>query len=381
MLSMNLPRSFYERLTEASLREEILSKENGLQILTSSEVEILPLLDAAYQVRKKYHQNNVEIHIINNIQNGLCPEDCHYCAQATSSKAQIEDYPIKSDEEILGEAKHAYESGAFRYCMVSSGRGPSERRVERLAVLIKKIKTTYPIEVCISAGLLNEAAAQKLKEAGLDRLNHNLNTSEKNYPNICTTHTYQDRINTLSSARKAGLNICSGMIAGMGETPEDIVEIALQLRQFNARSIPVNFLIPIDGNALRNVKNLTPQYCLRILCLFRFFNPTAEIRVAAGREGHLRSLEVMALYPANSLFLDGYLNTKGSRAVKTLRMIKDAGFSIKSDYSIDELLRELDEDGGGFDVDGNKDIMKQFGDLRPQLADETRNILSTNDIK
>ena len=371
-LRNNITRSFYDSLIAASMAGEILPHQEYLQVLTSREVEILPLLDAAYQVRKKYHQNNVEIHIINNIQNGLCPEDCHYCAQATSSKAPIEDYPIKSDEEILAEAKHAAESGAFRYCMVSSGRGPSQRRVERLASLVQKIKSQYSIEVCISAGLMDENAAKKLKEAGLDRLNHNLNTSERNYPNICTTHTFQDRVNTLSAARNVGLEICSGMIAGMGETPDDIINIALRLKKFNARSIPINFLIPIDGNVLTKVKNLSPEYCLRILCLFRFLNPTSEIRVAAGREGHLRSLEVMALYPANSLFLDGYLNTKGERTAKTLRMIKDAGFDIKSEHSLDELLSQHEEDKNLFSVDGNKEIMKQFQDLRPQFSEKPK---------
>ena len=367
-----MDRAFYIGLVERSLADEALPCEICHEILTSSEIELLALLDAAYQVRKKYTGTEIEVHIINNIQNGLCPEDCHYCAQAISSKAEIEDYPIKSDEEILTEAKIAYQSGAFRYCMVSSGRGPSEKRVERLANLIRKIKSQYPIEVCISAGLMDKASTQKLKDAGLDRLNHNLNTSETNYPNICTTHTFQDRIRTLNAAREVGLEICSGMIAGMGETPSDIVDIALKLRELKARSIPVNFLIPIKGNVLTEVKNLNPQYCLRILCLFRFLNPTAEICVAAGREGHLRSLEVMALYPANSLFLDGYLNTKGSRRARTLRMIKDAGFTIKSVHSLDELLKEEEKDQEPFAVDGNKDFMKGFEELRPQFQGDVR---------
>ncbi len=369
-----IDRSFYIRLAEKSLEGEILTRDECLAVLTSPELELLPLLDASYQVRKKHTGNEVEVHIINNIQNGLCPEDCHYCAQALTSKAQIEDYPLKNDAEILAEAKIAYESGAFRYCMVSSGRGPSEKRVERLANLVRKIKSLYPIQVCISAGLMNKEATKKLKDAGLDRLNHNLNTSESNYSNICTTHTFQDRINTLCAAREVGLEICSGMIAGMGEAPKDIVDIALKLRELKARSIPVNFLIPIKGNVLTEVKNLNPQYCLRILCLFRFLNPTAEIRVAAGREGHLRSLEVMALYPANSLFLDGYLNTKGSRRARTLRMIKDAGFTIKSVHSLDELLREEEEGKESFVVDDSTEYMKGLKDLRPQFQSDPKDV-------
>lgn len=358
-------RAVYSEFAAKSLAGEAITREACREILTSREIELLPLLDAAYQVRREYTGNEVEVHIINNIQNGLCPEDCHYCAQALTSKAQIEEYPIKSDVEILAEAKNAFESGAFRYCMVSSGRGPSEKRIGQLANLIRTIKSKYPIEVCVSAGLLDERAAQALKEAGLDRLNHNLNTSEKNYPNICTTHTFQDRLNTLKAARKVGLSICSGMIAGMGETPEDIIDIAFKLRELKARSIPINFLVPIDGNVLTEYKNLNPQYCLKILCLFRFLNPDAEIRVAAGREGHLRSLEVMALYPANSLFLDGYLNTKGSKRAKTLRMIKDAGFTIKSEVDLEKLLLREELQEGDFAVDGSAVVMKNLADLRP----------------
>ncbi len=371
-INIKFDRSRYTDLASQSLAGETLSRTICRQILASSELELLPLLDAAYQVRKAHTGNEVEVHIINNIQNGLCPEDCHYCAQALTSKAQIEEYPIKSDEEILAEAKNAHESGAFRYCMVSSGRGPSEKRVSQLANLIRTIKSKYPIEVCVSAGLLDERAAQALKEAGLDRLNHNLNTSQANYPNICTTHTFADRLNTLKAARKVGLAICSGMIAGMGETAEDVIDIALKLRELKARSIPINFLVPIDGNVLKECKNLNPQYCLRILCLFRLLNPDAEIRVAAGREGHLRSLEVMALYPANSLFLDGYLNTKGSKRAKTLRMIKDAGFTIKSEVNLDQLLEQEESSGNSFAVDGSTVFMKDLQDLRPAKMAQNR---------
>ena len=221
--------------------------------------------------------------------------------------------------------------------------------------------------MCVSAGLLNDDSARTLKEAGLDRLNHNLNTSEERYPHVCTTHTYFDRLNTLASARKAGIQLCSGLIAGMGEAPKDIIDVALQLRELKVESIPVNFLVPIEGNQLIQAKDLSPQYCLRILCLYRFLNPASELRVAAGREGHLRSMEVMALYPANSLFLQGYLNTKGSSNLKTLRMIRDAGFEIKSTKDLDELIA-LEENGQeAFMVDDAQVLVKDLKDLRPQM--------------
>ena len=170
--------------------------------------------------------------------------------------------------------------------------------------------------MCLSPGLITDEDATVLKEAGLDRLNHNLNTSEKHYESICSTHTYQDRLNTLFSAQKAGLETCSGLIVGMGETAEDIIEVAFKLRELKTPSIPVNFYIPLEGAPLKEkvdpFKELSPSYCVRILCLLRFLNPKAEIRMAAGREIHLRSLQGLGLYPANSLFMDGYLNTKGT---------------------------------------------------------------------
>ena len=162
-----MERRFYDELAQAGLQADILSDELCLDILTSSAIELLPLLDAAYQVRKKYTGKEVQLHIINNAQNGYCPEDCFYCAQAKSSDADIEAYAMKSDAEMLAEAQCAYESGAYRYCMVFAGRGPSKKRVEHLAGLIGEIKSRYPIEVCLSAGLIDKEDAQTLKAAGL----------------------------------------------------------------------------------------------------------------------------------------------------------------------------------------------------------------------
>ena len=336
-----MDRTFYNSLADDALGGRVIDRQRCRQILTDSAVELGALLNAAFEVRSHYWGKEVAIHILNNAANGYCPEDCSYCAQSKNSKAAIDEYGLKSDEEILAEAKAAYEHGAFRYCMVFSGRGPSPGRVGKIAGLIQTIKTHYPtLEICVSTGLMDQGATQKLKSAGLDRLNHNLNTSRANYPNICSTHSYDDRLDTLQAARSVGLEVCSGIIAGMGETADDLIELALQLREIKARSIPVNFLLPIEGNPIEISDELTPEYCLRVLCLYRFLNPEAEIRAAAGREYHLRSLEVLALYPTNSLFLQGYLNTKGNSDARTLQMIKDAGFTIKSDIPLDQLLEK-----------------------------------------
>ena len=361
--------TFYRELTTISLQDELLSDAYCEKILTGSDVELLPLLDAAYQVRKTYFQNEVQLHILNNAQNGYCPEDCGYCAQANSATTDIEGYPLKPDAEILEEAKRAYESSAYRYCIVLSGRGPSQKRVSHLAELIHTVKARYPVEVCLSAGLIDIESAHILKAAGLDRLNHNLNTSEAHYPNICSTHTYQDRMETLQAAQTAGLACCSGVIVGMGEETDDLIKVAKVLRQLEVASLPVNFFLPISGTQLsesvtaqRSVPTtLTPDYCLRVLCLYRFLNPRAEIRVAAGREHHLRSMEVMALYPANSMFIDGYLNAEGSAASRTMEMIRDAGFTVKTNAEDAEQPKQ-DE------IEKRDVLLKELKVLRPRMA-------------
>lgn len=235
--------------------------------------------------------------------------------------------------------------------------------------MIQAVKARYPIEVCLSVGLIDEPAARTLKEAGLDRLNHNLNTSESHYPKICSTHTYQDRMNTLRAAQSAGLACCSGVIVGMGEENSDLIRVAKELRRLEVASIPVNFFLPIDGTQLsesvpahRSVPTtLTPDYCLRVLCLYRFLNPCAEIRVAAGREHHLRGMEVMSLYPANSMFLEGYLNATGKEASRTLQMIQDAGFIVETNGEISEQLQT--EQGGV--------LLKELEVLRPRMESKT----------
>lgn len=340
---MVMEKKWYQSLTEAALAGELLPHEIYENLLTDSRVEILPLLAAAFEVRKHYHGRTVTVHVINNVSNGLCSEDCNYCPQSKSSSAEIAAYTEKTSTEIITEAQQAYEAGAYRYCMVYAGRRPSLQRTERIANLVRTIKEKFPMQVCVSAGIMDENSTRILKEAGLDRLNHNLNTSSSQYPKICSTHTFADRLNTLKAARRVGLEVCSGIIAGMGETAGEILELALMLGELEAKSIPVNFLLPIVGNKLASTRELTPEYCLKILCLFRFINPQAEIRTAAGREYHLRSMEVMSLYPANSLFMEGYLNTMGKNRRDTLQMIIDAGFIIKSDKAAAELLEREDE--------------------------------------
>lgn len=330
--------------------EELLS-------LLGPGVPLLQLLHEAHQVRHASFGNRVRVHVLSNAQNARCPEDCGYCAQSATTDADLQPYPWKPAAELLAEAREAQQAGAFRYCMVASGRGPTLKQCETLAAAVRGIKREVPVEICVSVGLLDEDKARILKLAGVDRLNHNLNTSEAHTPKIVSTHTYADRIATIRAAQAVGLEMCSGMIVGMGESDRDIVDVALELRRLEVPSIPVNFLIPIEGNAVQGDGSITPERALRVLCVFRLANPTAEVRMAAGREGHLRSLEPLTLYPANSLFVEGYLTTRGRGARPTYQMIRDAGFVVeRADGSLAD-WGELGLDDT-YRVEGSHEIMK-----------------------
>jgi biotin synthase len=344
----------YDQLAKRALCDEIPSEEQALWILDGPDVQLLPLLQAAFVPREAHFGRRVMVHVLNNVQNGLCPEDCGYCSQSRDSHAAIRKYAMKSEAEILAEADAAARAGASRYCMVLSGRGPTLTGARRLADLVRKVKERHPIEVCLSVGLLEEEHARILADAGLDRLNHNLNTSASHYEEICSTHTYQDRVRTLVAAKKCGIEPCSGLILGMGERSRDVIEVALELRRLEVPSIPVYFLIPIVGNPVVSDGSLTPERALRALCLRRLMNPRAEIRVAGGREGHLRTLGALALWPANSLFVEGYLTTRGDATDATYRMIRDAGFEVAGNPAHDG--RDLGADA--FRLEGEAPLLK-----------------------
>jgi len=343
----------YNKLSEMSLSGNLFPRETALELLNSDDIDILKLTVAAGEVRQKYFGKKVKIHQINNIQNGFCPEDCGYCGQSKDSEADITQYKMKSEDDIVAEAHEAKKKGVFRYCMVASGRGPNDKRADQLSNVIRRINEEVGIKTCLSVGLVSKDQAVQFKEAGLDRLNHNLNTSEKHTPNIVNTHTYQDRIDTLNASKEAGLDNCAGMIAGLGETSDDVLDVAYELKKREVPSIPINFLVPVEGNRVYDNDQLSPERCLRILCVFRLINPDAELRMGGGREGHLRGLQSMALYVANSLFIEGYLVTRGDRKNKAFRMIEDAGFEIDGIAMPDSQESSADR----FAIDDDPNIM------------------------
>ncbi|MBI3319610.1 MAG: biotin synthase BioB [Candidatus Omnitrophica bacterium] len=320
----------WSSITERSLNGQALTREESRAILELPDEQVPDALQAAFEVRKVRWGKRVKICVLQNARSGLCPEDCHYCSQSSLSTAKIDKYPLLSIEQLVDGARRACEAKAKRYCMVTSGRGPSDADIEHLCEATRLIKARYPVEICVSLGIMSEQQARRLKESGVGWVNHNLNTSERFHPEICTTHTYQDRINTVRNVKQAGLQTCSGGIIGMGETDADIVELAYAIRELEVDSVPINFLHPITGTPMGSHRFLTPMKCLKVLCLFRFLNPNSDLRAAGGREVNLRSIQAMVLYPANSFFVEGYLTTPGQDAQGARQMIEDLGFEIES---------------------------------------------------
>lgn len=305
-----------------------LTEDEALSILDAPDGELLDLLSAAYRVRHRHFGNRVQLYFLVNAKSGLCPEDCGYCSQSKVSDAEIPKYRLLSAEKLLDGARIAAERQAKTYCIVISGRSPSQAEMRAITTVVPQIKEAHDLKICACLGLLNDEQAAELKACGVDRVNHNLNTGEAHYADICSTHTYQDRLETLRAVRRAGLELCSGGIIGMGEEHRDVVSMAFELRDLQTESIPVNFLNPIDGTPLQGLSNLNPRYCLKTLCMFRLANPMSELRIAGGREMHLSSLQPMGLYPANSLFVGDYLTTKGQIPEADYRMIEDLGFEV-----------------------------------------------------
>ena len=314
-------------LAEQMLAGGRLTERDARSILCTPDHELLNLVAAAGRIRRARFGNRVRLNYLVNLKSGLCPENCHYCSQALGSTAPILKYSWLGTDEAVRQAEAGIRGGAARVCLVASGRGPMDRDVDRVRDIAGTLKERHPhVEVCACLGLLRQGQAERLRGAGVDAYNHNINTAESFHERIVQTHTYRDRVTTIEQAKGALLSPCSGLIVGMGETPEQIVEAVFALRALEADSIPINFLVPFDGTPMQGRWDLTPTQCLRIVALVRFACPASEVRLAGGREAHLRSMQGLALHVANSLFLGDYLTAQGQAAQDDLALIRDNGF-------------------------------------------------------
>ena len=307
-----------------------LSREDALAILNTPDESLEELVSFAETFRRKYKGNHVSIHILTNARSGNCSQDCAYCAQSCRSKADIDKYKWVADEKLYEDNDFVKEHHLSRHCIGLSGMKFTDAEIEVLAEKIRKMKADGT-HLCCSIGFLTEHQAKVLKDAGLDRINHNLNSSRNYYPNICSTHTFDQRVANIRMLQGLGYEICSGGIIGMGESREDVVDMLMELREIQPEALPINFLLPIPGTPLEHadMSVLSTAYCLKVLCLARLLVPKADIRCAAGREVYFKGEEKNLLRVVDSIFASGYLTAGGQGIKDTIQAIEDAGFTYE----------------------------------------------------
>jgi biotin synthase len=320
--------SLWSDLADVALSGDPLHPGDAIEVLKAPDDELLDILHSAFRVRQAYHGRSVRVHVLQNAKLGACPEDCGFCSQSSRHDSGVGRAKLQTVDEIVAGAREAAALGAVKYCIVTATRGPSERDLDTICTAVEQIKAECQINICTSLGLLKEGQAERLKAAGVTRFNHNLESSREYFGEVVTSHTWDDRVATVQRAKAAGLEACCGGIMGMGESLDDRVNLAYSLRELEVESIPVNFLDPRPGTPMADRQRMTPAECLKTLAMMRFVNPTRDIRIAGGREVNLRNMQALALYPANSLFVDGYLTTPGAGAEHDLQMIRDAGFEV-----------------------------------------------------
>lgn len=318
-------------VTEEMKRKVLEGKEIDRQeALRLAEEPLERLREAAEEIRQKVCGDGFDLCTIVNAKCGRCSEDCKYCAQSAHYRTACEEsYPLLSTEELLAGARHNAEQGVLRYSIVTSGRRLSDAEVEQVCGSIRRIKAETSIEVCVSLGLLDEAQFRKIREAGASRVHCNLETSARYFPSVCTTHTYEEKIETLQAAKRAGLSVCSGGILGLGETMEDRIDMVLTARELGVRSIPVNLLNPIPGTPYEKNVPLTNEEACRCVALFRFLVPDASIRLAGGRGLVGDKGRACFQSGANAAISGDMLTTAGITVEKDMEMLHTLGFEVR----------------------------------------------------
>jgi biotin synthase len=304
-----------------------LNKEEILRLYNQSNGR--DLLELAAAERVKTSRNGVELCAIVNAKSGKCSEDCVYCAQSARYKTDITDSPPLNAEEVLSYAVMLEGKGVKRLSLVTSGRGISDRDLGNLLSVYSMLRENTGLSLCASHGLITPEQAKRLKEGGVTRYHHNLETGESYFPNACTTHTYDDRLKTIAIAQDAGLEICSGGLVGLGESIGDRIELAFALQELDVKSIPVNILMPVIGTPLEHNKTISTQDLLRIAALFRCINPAARIRFAAGRPLYDIQTQMESLkYGFDGVMVGNYLTRKGLEIESDINSLLTGGFSI-----------------------------------------------------
>lgn len=315
-----------ESLGNEVIQGKMITREEALWLYAQPLKELCKKAD---EIRAHFCSDGFDICTIINGKSGRCSENCRFCAQSAHNHTGAEEYPLLKAEEIVAQAKRNEEQGVLRYSIVTSGKRLSDEEVDRMCDAVRQIRKETGIAVCISFGLLNEEQYRKLKEAGVTRVHNNLETSRRNFPNVCTTHTFDDKIRAIQAARAAGLSVCSGGIIGLSETPEDRIDMALTLRELGIKSVPVNMLNPIPGTPLEHNEKLTAEDMCRVVAVYRFILPDASIRLAGGRGLLADKGRSCFESGANAAISGDMLTTAGITVETDMKLLSELGYEVR----------------------------------------------------
>ncbi len=299
-------------------------------LLETKGPDIIELAAVANRVREEFNGNEIDLCSLLNAKSGRCPEDCGFCAQSAHYKTEALVYPMMDTNRIVEEAKKAQRKGTGRFCLITSGRELNDEEFETILRALDRIRRETTLDLDCSLGTLSKERAESLKKVGVTRYNHNVETAESHFPQICSTHSFRDRVKNIEVLKEQGFSICCGGIIGLGESPQQRLELAFSLRQLGIDCIPFNILNPRPGTPLEHSESIPPMEIIKTVSLFRLVLPKGTIKIAGGRETNLRDLQSLALLAgANGLIVGNYLTTPGRNAEDDFRMIKDLGFKLK----------------------------------------------------
>ena len=324
-------RKEIRRVGEKVLGAKSVSMKDVLPLLGAKGPDILDLAAAANRVREEFNGNEIDLCLLLNAKSGRCSEDCAYCAQSAHYKTEAPVYPLMDLNQMVEEATEAQKKGTGRFCLITSGREPNDHEFETILSALDRIRKETTLDLDCSLGTLSEERAESLRKAGVTRYNHNLETAESHFPKVCSTHSFRDRVKTIEVLKGQGFSICCGGIIGLGESPRQRLELAFSLRELGIDCIPFNILNPRPGTPLEHSESIPSLEIIKTISLFRLILPKGTIKVAGGREVHLRDLQSLALLAgANGLIVGNYLTTPGRQAEDDFRMVKDLGFKLKN---------------------------------------------------
>ena len=317
---------FIKECQEKVFSGERISSQDAKELFNVPEEHLKDLAKCADEITRDYNGNKIDVEQLNNIKKNACSEDCTFCGQSAFFDTGIETYQLPTPEEVVIKAKKAKEEGADSYCLVAAWKEPSPKDFIKVCKIITEINVKVGISVECSLGFLTKQQASKLKELKVKRYNHNLETAKSKFPEICTTHTYQDRLDTLEIAREAGLELCTGGIIGLGETREQRLELTLELARIYPEEITINILVAVPGTPLELQVDLANSEITRIFSVIRFLLPESVIKISGGRETQLEdSGEELLQSGANGIITEGYLTMGGNKSKKDREMIEKIG--------------------------------------------------------